>query len=518
MVFSSSIFLLAFLPIVIIVYFLTPSRPAKNVLLLLASLVFYAWGEPVYIALMLVSIGFNYVFAVLIDTANNTHIRRARIWLVLDLVANLAILCFFKYEGFLATNLNALLGTSIPNLELPLPIGISFYTLQAVSYVIDVYRGQVVAQRNPLYLGMYIAMFPQLVAGPIVRYSTIQDQILNRRENLKDFAAGLRLFCIGLGKKVLLANVVAILATEMLSMGGSNIGLIGAWFGLLAYTFQIFFDFAGYSDMAIGLGKMFGFQYLRNFNYPYISKSITEFWRRWHISLSSFFRDYVYISLGGNRCPMPRWIFNLSVVWILTGFWHGAAWNFIIWGLFYLSLLLLEKFVWGKALANLPSVLQHAYTIIIFMLGWLIFWIEDMGAMGEYALALVGAFGWTASSSIWELTFWAYIPIFVACIFASTPIVPWIRYRLSAWVCGQKVSHGEFTRADLPNTKHLTTIGLCESDSYIDYAHRNAVNPKRVKLFELACFGGDIALLAILLLSVFSVISGSFNPFIYFRF
>lgn len=520
MVFSSSVFLLAFLPIIVVVYFLVPSRPAKNTLLLLASLVFYAWGEPVYIALMLVSIGFNYVFAVLIDAhaRGGSLPKQAQIYLILDLAANLAILCFFKYEGFLASNVNALLGTSIPNLELPLPIGISFYTLQAVSYVIDVYRGQVSAQKNPLYLGMYIAMFPQLVAGPIVRYSTIQDQILNRQESLEDFTAGLRLFCIGLGKKVLLANVVAILATKMLSMGGSSIGFVGAWFGLLAYTFQIFFDFAGYSDMAIGLGKMFGFQYLRNFNYPYISKSITEFWRRWHISLSSFFRDYVYISLGGNRCSVPRWIFNLSVVWVLTGFWHGAAWNFIIWGLFYLALLLLEKFVWGNFLAKLPSFIQHAYTIIIFMLGWLIFWIEDMEVMGEYALALVGVFGLTASSSIWELTFWAYIPIFVACIFASTPIVPWMRYRLSKWACGQNVSRGEFIRTDLPNAKHLATVGLCDNDFYIDHVLHHAITPKRARLFSLICCLGDIALLAILLFSVFSVISGSFNPFIYFRF
>lgn len=297
MVFSSTSFLLAFLPITLALYFAMPTRPLKNVLLLAVSLLFYAWGEPVYVLLMVASILANWLFAILIDQPI-THARK-RFLLVVNLVVNLSILGFFKYESFLATNINNLLGFQvIPDLQLPLPIGISFFTLQAVSYVIDVYREEVPAQKNPLYLGMYISMFPQLIAGPIVRYQTIQDQVLNRQENLKDFSAGLRLFIVGLAKKVLLANTVAILATKMLEMGGENIGAVGAWAGLAAYTFQIFFDFSGYSDMAIGLGKMFGFKYLRNFNYPYISKSATEFWRRWHISLSTFFRDYVYIPLG----------------------------------------------------------------------------------------------------------------------------------------------------------------------------------------------------------------------------
>ena len=362
MVFSSSVFLLLFLPAVLVAYFVIPNRAYRNIILLLASLLFYAWGEPVYMVLMIVSIVVNWLFAILVES------REAKgAFLFADLAANLAILGFFKYQGFVAQNINVLFGTAIPDLDLPLPIGISFYTLQAISYVVDVYRGEVPAQRNPLYLGMYIAMFPQLVAGPIVRYSTIRDQILNRKENLADFCAGVRLFIVGLAKKVLLANAVAILAAEMLEGGGSQIGAAGAWAGLIAYTFQIYFDFSGYSDMAIGLGKMFGFQYLRNFNYPYISKSITEFWRRWHISLSSFFRDYVYIPLGGNRVGKPRWIFNLSVVWVLTGVWHGAAWNYVLWGVFYLVVLLLEKFVWGSALAKLPSILQHLYTIIVFM-------------------------------------------------------------------------------------------------------------------------------------------------------
>ena len=323
MVFSSSTFLLFFLPISVVLYFLMPGRAAKNVWLFAVSLVFYAWGEPVYIWLMLVSVLVNWLFGIALGQGSQ---GRKRLLLVLNLLVNLALLGFFKYEGFVAENVNALLGSQVvPDLELSLPIGISFYTLQAVSYIIDVYRGEVAPQRNVVYLGMYIACFPQLVAGPIVRYSTIQDQVENRRENVADFCAGLRLFIVGLAKKVLLANVVAILADKMLGLGGPAIGAVGAWAGLLAYTFQIYFDFAGYSDMAIGLGKMFGFKYLRNFNYPYLSKSASEFWRRWHISLSSFFRDYIYIPLGGSRVKTPRWVFNIAVVWAITGLWHGAA-------------------------------------------------------------------------------------------------------------------------------------------------------------------------------------------------
>lgn len=511
MVFSSSVFLLVFLPLVLVAYFIVPGRAAKNCLLLLASLVFYAWGEPTYIVLMVVSIFANWLFGVLIDRASEAGTRKTL--LIFDLVVNLALLCFFKYEGFLAENINALLGSSvIPDLELPLPIGISFYTLQAVSYVIDVYRREVPAQRNIVYLGMYIAMFPQLVAGPIVRYSTIQEQVLHRKETLKGFCSGLRLFCVGLAKKVLLANVVAILAAKMLKMGGAEIGLVGAWAGLIAYTFQIYFDFGGYSDMAIGLGKMFGFQYLRNFNYPYLSKSATEFWRRWHISLSTFFRDYIYIPLGGSRVTTKRWIFNIGVVWALTGLWHGAAWNFVLWGLFYGVMLVLEKQLILKHVKRLPGVLQHLYGIVIFMFGWLLFWVEDMNAMGEYLLAMFGAFGLSGSSTLWELTAWEYVPVFAACALASTPVVPWLRAKFVAWAEGRKVTR--FLELDLPNQKRLGTKGLCE----MGYDASKVVSKSRLATLECVALAVDFALLLMLLLSIGSVVSGSFNPFIYFRF
>lgn len=509
MVFSSAVFLLVFLPLVVVAYFLVPGRAAKNILLLIASLVFYAWGEPVYIVLMIVSIAFNWVLGV----AMERFPARKKLCLVVDLILNLAVLGFFKYEAFLAQNLNALLGASlIPEYDLPLPIGISFYTLQALSYVIDVYRGEVPAQKNPLYLGMYIAMFPQLVAGPIVRYSTIQDQILNRKENFKDFCSGLRLFIVGLGKKVLLANVVAILAAKMLSAGGAEIGIVGAWAGLLAFTFQIYFDFAGYSDMAIGLGKMFGFKYLRNFNYPYLSKSATEFWRRWHISLSTFFRDYIYIPLGGSRVSSRRWVVNIAVVWCLTGFWHGAAWNYILWGAFYGFMLVAEKKVLSRRLERLPGAVQHVYGILVFMFGWLLFWIEDMGAMGQYATALVGGYGMTGSSTMWELTAWQYVPVFLVCTLASMPIVPWVRSRIIAWADSCKVKRGSFLKTDIPREKCLETDGLCEFE-----APQSASAPRRAAVNACGLLV-DVALVAILALSVMSVVSGSFNPFIYFRF
>lgn len=519
MIFSSSVFLLAFLPISLGLYYINQSRAYRNIVLLVTSLVFYSWGEPTYVVLMIASVFANWLFALCIEKAKGC----AKVFLVFDVAINLLLLGFFKYEGFLAETINELIGaTLVPDLDLPLPIGISFYTLQALTYVVDVYRKEVPAQKNPLYLGMYIAMFPQLVAGPIVRYKTIQEQILNRKENLKDFCSGARLFIIGLSKKVLLANVVAILATKMLGLGGDGVGLVGSWAGLLAYTFQIFFDFSGYSDMAIGLGKMFGFKYLRNFNYPYISKSITEFWRRWHISLSSFFRDYIYIPLGGNRVKKSRWIINLTVVWLLTGLWHGAAWNFVLWGLFYLAILLLEKFVWGARLKKLPSVVQHLYTMLVFMFAWLLFWIEDMTEMGRYLFAMIGGYGLTGSSTFWELTCWEYVPVFALCAIASVPVVPWIRSKVVAWVSGAKAQ--SVFKNDLADPKTLSTDSLCANDVYLEIINASSRQGQDASLAKRkACFGicmllVDIALIALLLLSLFSIVSGSFNPFIYFRF
>ena len=508
MLFTSSTFLFAFLPVFFIAYFLLPGRPAKNVWLLLASLVFYAWGEPVYVVLMVVSILANWLFGMLVGRVGTRTSRR--VLLLLAVVFNLLVIGFFKYEGFLARTVNGLLGAQVlPDLNLPLPIGISFYTLQALSYVIDVYRGDVEPQRNPLYLGMYVASFPQLIAGPIVRYSTIQEQVLSRRETLERFVSGLRLFVVGMAKKVLLSNVVAILAARMLQMGGPNIGAIGAWGGLVAYTFQIFFDFSGYSDMAIGLGRMMGFEYLRNFNYPYISKSITEFWRRWHMSLSSFFRDYVYIPLGGSRCSKARNAANIAVVWALTGLWHGAAWNYIGWGVYYGALLLLEKFVWGKALGRAPAVVAHLYTILIFVFGWSFFWITDADALVRFWQALSFGYGLTGTSTFWELTVWEYWPVFLACVVASTPIVPFLKERFVAWVEGRAAKR--VTKEGLASPRCVEASELCTFEA-------DAVTGGGAMAYRAMYVLRDVALLALLLASVASIVSGSFNPFIYFQF
>ena len=493
------------MPLFFLGYFIMPKRALKNGWLLLASLVFYAWGEPVYVALMIVSIIVNWLFALALGGK-----RRGRgLLLVAACTFNILVIGFFKYEGFLAGIVNSAAGTEIiPNLSLPLPIGISFYTLQALSYVIDVYRNEVEPQRNVFYLGMYIACFPQLIAGPIVRYQTIQDQVLNRRETLADFSSGLRLFIVGLGKKVLLANTVAILATHMLEMGGPQIGAVGAWGGLIAYTFQIFFDFSGYSDMAIGLGRMMGFKYLRNFNYPYISRSITEFWRRWHISLSTFFRDYIYVPLGGSRCSRGRWVFNIVVVWAVTGLWHSAAWNYVLWGVYYGALLIVEKLWLGRVLDRLPRIVGHVWCIAVFIFGWSFFWITDSSALVQYWQALGGAFGATGTSTFWQLGVWEYWPVFVICIVASTPIVPYLKHRIVAFLEGRRPE--PFSEKGIVNAKAIQADTLCVFEPKV-------VGSRKGFARVITC-AGDLALIAILVLAAISIVSGSFNPFIYFQF
>ena len=362
MLFSSIVFLFTFLPVILILYYLVPRR-LKNALLLLCSLVFYAWGEPAYIFLMIFSIIFNYISG--LDIARNLKNRRAaRGSLIFNLIVNLGILGFFKYEGFLLDSLNRVLPVDIPYRELALPIGISFYTFQILSYIIDVYRQNVKAQKNFMDFALYVTMFPQLIAGPIVRYSDIEKQLHSRQESFRKFGDGAMFFIRGLAKKVLLANTIGMVFTEVTSLDPGKMSVLSAWLGCAAYTFQIYFDFSGYSDMAIGLGKMFGFEFLKNFDYPYISRSITEFWRRWHISLSTWFKEYLYIPLGGNRVSTAKHIRNLLVVWFLTGLWHGAAWNFVAWGLYYGILLIMEKYFLGRFLEKLPGLLRHIYSLL----------------------------------------------------------------------------------------------------------------------------------------------------------
>lgn len=393
MVFSSLLFLFYFLPAVLLLYFLVPKK-LKNALLLVASLVFYAWGEPVYVVIMLAVIAVDYLHGRIIQRRKDTgDLRGAKIALVSAVILNLAALGFFKYSNFLIGNLNAIPGVDIPLLKLTLPIGISFYTFQSLSYVIDVYRGDVKAQRNIISFGAYVALFPQLIAGPIVQYKTIDRQLTGRTENFDQFGDGVRRFVTGLGKKVLLANTIGLIWTQISAMNPADVPLLTAWIGILAFTFQIYFDFSGYSDMAIGLGQMFGFTFLENFNYPYMSKSITEFWRRWHISLSTWFRDYVYIPLGGNRRGLPIQIRNILIVWMLTGVWHGASWNFVAWGLFFGVLLTAEKLFLLKWLEKAPSFVSHLYTMLMVILSWALFAFDSLSAGFSYIGAMFGAHG-----------------------------------------------------------------------------------------------------------------------------
>ncbi len=389
MVFSSTVFLLLFLPLVVILYYLCP-RKGRNVVLLLASLLFYGWGEPKYILIMLFSTVFDYCNGLGIGFFRSRGKEKgAKAVLILSVVGNLAILFFFKYTDFAIANVNSLLNQGIPALGLALPIGISFYTFQTMSYTIDVYRSQVSPQRNILDFAAYVTLFPQLIAGPIVQYKTVAHQLHERRENWLEVSRGMQRFVIGLGKKVLIANQAGAIWETISAMEQPS--ALTAWLGAIAFTFQIYFDFSGYSDMAIGLGHLFGFTFLENFRYPYESRSVTEFWRRWHISLGTWFREYVYIPLGGNRKGVARQILNLAIVWFLTGLWHGASWNFVLWGVYYAVLLIAEKTFLLKWLEKAPRLVGHIYTCLCFIMGWVLFAITDLGKLGAYVSAMFTA-------------------------------------------------------------------------------------------------------------------------------
>ena len=413
MLFSSIPFLFYFLPCVFVLYFLVPMR-WKNTVLLLASLFFYAWGEPKFVVFMLASIVQGYVLARLVEKYRADR-GRAKLILTLSLVFSLGLLGYCKYADFFLSGFNALTGLHIPLLRVALPIGISFYTFQILSYVVDVYHGDVKAQRNFIDLAAYVAMFPQLIAGPIVRYSDIASQLEHRTHSLADVAAGARRFVLGLGKKVLLANVFYELITTFKASADRSV--LFYWLYAAACVLNIYFDFSGYSDMAIGLGRIFGFRYLENFDYPYISASITEFWRRWHMSLGSWFRDYVYIPLGGNRVSKAMWLRNILIVWLLTGLWHGASWNFVFWGLYFGVLLIIEKFFLGKFLEKLPGWVQRIYAFLLVVFGWVFFELETPASIGTYFRWLFGAGGlWDEHSGYLLLTFGLLL---VLCFLAS---------------------------------------------------------------------------------------------------
>ena len=472
MIFNSYAFL-AFFPIVTLAYYLMPMR-ARRPWLLAASYYFYMCWNAQYALLIAASTLVTYLCALALGRMEAKAGRRAV--LALGLAINLGILCFFKYFGFFTdtfARIAARLGVrmSIPAFDVLLPVGISFYTFQALGYMIDVYRGKLPPERSLMRYALFVSFFPQLVAGPIVRYTTVAEEFDERHESISEFSAGAVRFLFGLGKKMLLANAVARIADAALAALMPSV--LFAWLGAVAYTFQIYFDFSAYSDMAIGLGRMFGFHFLENFNYPYVARSVTEFWRRWHISLSTWFRDYVYIPLGGNRCSRARNVWNLFVVWFLTGMWHGASWNFIAWGLWFFVLLVGEKLLWGKALERLPSLVRHAYAMVLVVFSWVLFRAETLTAAAAYFAAMFGSSGvWCGSRVVYyALEFW---PELLCCCIAALPVKQWLETALQ--------------KRDAAPARAVLTWG-----------------PKLAAMALLAC-------------SYCKLVTGSFNPFIYFRF
>ena len=461
MIFSSITFLFFFLPIVLAIYYIAPKK-FKNLVLLISSLCFYFLGEPDYIFLIIFSIISTYIFGLLIDKYRDY----SKIFLVISICVSVGILVYFKYINFIIENINLVIKNKIDFIYVVLPIGISFYTFQMISYNIDVYRGQAKVQKNILKLAMYISLFPQLIAGPIVRYTTIENQLENRTHTLEKFSNGIRRFVIGLGKKVLIANVLGELSNKFLA--SNDVSVLFFWMYGISIMLQIYFDFSGYSDMAIGLGKMFGFEFLENFNYPYISKTVTEFWRRWHISLSSWFRDYIYIPLGGNRVSKLKWIRNILIVWILTGLWHGASWNFVIWGLYFGILLLVEKLFLNKFLEKIPNIFKRLYLLIIVMISFIIFNGEGVSQILRNIGGLVGIGGvpLISSESLYYLK--SYFIVLLVGIIGATPLV------------------------------------------------KNIIKSK--KLSKISNYLEPVFLVIVLIISTSYIIDGSFNPFLYFRF
>ena len=422
MVFSTPVFLFYFLSLTLLVYYVVPRR-GRNVVLLCASLLFYYWGERAYVSIMFLSTAIDYTHGLLVERCKaGGNDRGARLAVTSSIVFNLALLGFFKYWDFIAASLRSVGLGFMPVLGVHLPIGISFYTFQTMSYTIDVYRGDARAQRNILNFGTFVTLFPQLIAGPIIKYKDLGDQIDERTCSTERFASGVQIFMVGLAKKLLIANNVGMLWDSYKAMAPSNLTVAGAWLGVLAFTFQIYFDFSGYSDMATGLGRMLGFEFLPNFNYPYISKSITEFWRRWHISLSTWFREYLYIPLGGNRCSKPRWMFNLLVVWAATGIWHGASWNYLLWGLYFFALLLLEKFLLLKPLERVPAPVGHIYTLFLVMVSWAIFALEDFSHLAAYLKVMFGLGGVPLADGTFGYYLTNYLPALCVAALASTPL------------------------------------------------------------------------------------------------
>lgn len=489
MVFSSPLFLFAFLPLVLAVYFAAP-RVLRNSVLLAASLLFYAWGEPAFAVVMLTSIALNYLAGLAIDAARGTRWQsHAVFWSV---AANLGILGYYKYAGFLLDQLNwGLTNFGLHGIRFHpvlLPLGISFFTFQSISYLVDVHRGETDVQRNPVRLALYIALFPQLIAGPIVRYHDVAGQIAHRTVSVSGFATGARRFIFGLGKKVLIANTVGATADAIFAIPGHELSAAVAWLGLICYTLQIYFDFSGYSDMAIGLGRMFGFEFLENFNHPYIATSVTDFWRRWHISLSSWFRDYLYIPLGGNRQSPVRTFANLLCVFLLCGLWHGASWNFVLWGAFHGTFLILERLGLLHFTRRLGPV-RHAYLLLAVMLGWVLFRAETLGAAGAFYTALVSG----GANVLHPLDMYSSLGLLLALVagcITALPFAPWLQAR---WSSDISLRAAGFARSNEPVVR----------SGWLAFVRQSAG-----VAFPLLIFAASVIVLS----------ASTYNPFIYFRF
>ena len=453
MVFSTPIFMFWFLVLTMGIYFVVP-RKFRNLVLLCSSLFFYYWGEQEYVLIMFLSTVIDYTHGLLVEQCKQKgDIKGAKIAVGSSIFFNLALLIFFKYWDFLAGSAQAI-GIPLPILNIHLPIGISFYTFQTMSYTVDVYRGDTRAQRSILNFGTFVTLFPQLIAGPIIKYKDLGDQIDERSVSADKFAAGVQIFMVGLAKKLLIANNVGMLWDSYKALAPQQLTVAGAWLGVIAFSFQLYFDFSGYSDMATGLGRMFGFDFLANFNYPYISKSITEFWRRWHISLGTWFREYLYIPLGGNRCSKRRWMFNLLVVWAATGIWHGASWNYLLWGLYFFVLLMVEKFWLLERLKKAPAALAHLYTLFFVLVSWAIFAIEDFSHLTAYLKVMFGLGGVPVANAALVYYLTSYLPILLLAGIASTPL-------------GVTVYHKLRTRTQQVVCTLLVTAGLVVCTAYL---------------------------------------------------
>ncbi len=472
MVFSSLFFLCVFLPINIFLYYAVNNNTYKNAVLIVSSLAFYAWGEPIWISVLVLSALFNYFIGVSIERSRGS--RKGKGMLVLAVAVNLFVLGFFKYFGFITESINTLLGISVPVISIGLPIGISFYTFKSISYIVDVYRGEVGAQKSFFKFLLYISLFHNLVAGPIVRYKDIEQDIENRALGFESFSNGVSRFIIGLGKKVIIANQANEFSKAFLDMDYSRLPVLGAWAGILLYAIEIYFDFSGYSDMAIGLGKMYGFNYKENFNYPYIAKSVTEFWRRWHISLTSFFKDYVYIPLGGNRKHHVR---NMLVVWLLTGLWHGAGWNFVVWGLYFFVLLVIEKYILLKFEKKIPAVFWRLYFVAAILVGWVFFYHTGIDRAFRFLGIMFGINAPSLSSPEVGIFLNSYMIFIVIALVGCTPLMKSIFDRIKGSL--QRIRIGAYS---------------------VDQLIKSTVN------------------IAILIVSIIMLVGQSYNPFLYFKF